>query len=232
MIKILTIIPARSGSKGIKNKNIKELNGKPLLAYSIEQAKNSKYAKNMKIIVSTDSNDYAKIAEQYGAEIPFLRPMNISQDLSTDQEFIKHALENLGDYQPDIILQLRPTQPYRKIKDIDNCLDIFIKNRNKYDSLRTVNKNTKSPYKMYRIENNNLIPLFDKIEELNEPYNQCRQILPVTYIHNGYIDIINADIIKNNTISGKNIYPYVIEDEDILDIDNEKDWKKAEKLFS
>ena len=87
-MKILCLIPARSGSKGIKHKNIRNLSGKPLMAWSIEQAKNSKHS--MRIIVTTDSEEYAKIARDYGAETPFLRPSKISQDLSTDLEFIKH----------------------------------------------------------------------------------------------------------------------------------------------
>ena len=187
---ILCLIPARSGSKGIYNKNIKMLGDKPLIAWSIEGSKQSKY--NMKIIVSTDSKEYAVIARKYGAETPFLRPKEISQDLSTDYEFIKHALEwlkNNESYIPDIILQLRPTQPFRKVKDIDNCIKLFIKNMDKYDSLRTVVPFEKSPYKMYTIDNNILTPLHKEIEGIKEPYNECRQKLPKTYLHNGYIDI-------------------------------------------
>ena len=91
MTKILCIIPARSGSKGIKNKNIINFSGKPLLAWSIEQAQKCKY--EMKIIVSTDSQEYADISIKYGAEVPFLRPLEISDDLSTDFEFIKHCID-------------------------------------------------------------------------------------------------------------------------------------------
>ena len=154
MTQILCLIPARSGSKGIPHKNIKDFKGKPLLAWCIVQAQNSKY--QMKIIVSTDSEKYRKIAIQYGAEAPFLRPSEISQDLSTDFECIKHTLDWLKTnekYSPDIILHLRPTQPCRKVEDIDACLDIFINQREKYDSLRTVVPFEKSPYKMYSITN-------------------------------------------------------------------------------
>ena len=144
----------------------------------------------MRIIVSTDSEKYSKLACEYGAECPFLRPSEISQDLSIDFEFIKHAVNWLKvneNYNPDIILQLRPTQPIRKVEDIDKCLDLFISNRDKYDSLRTVVPFEKSPYKMYRINNNNLVPLFQEINDIIEPYNQCRQKLPQTFLHNGYI---------------------------------------------
>ena len=231
-MKILCIIPARSGSKGIPHKNIKLFHDKPLLAWSINQAQQSKY--NMRIIVSTDSQQYATIANNYGAETPFLRPPEISQDLSTDYECIKHCLDwlNLNEnYIPDIVLQLRPTQPLRKIETIDKCLDIFIQNRNNYDSLRTVVEFEKSPYKMYNIVDNQLLPLFTEINNIKEPYNQCRQVLPKTYLHNGYIDIFNADIINNSTISGLNIYPFIMNKCDIIDIDTDDDWIKAENSY-
>lgn len=228
MVNILCIIPARSGSKGIKHKNIKIFNGKPLLAWSIIQAQQSLY--DMKIIVSTDSEEYATIARHYGAEVPFLRPINISQDISTDFECIEHTVNWLytnEKYTSDIILQLRPTQPLRKIKDINACLELFIKNRSTYDSLRTVVPFTKSPYKMYSVQNNILLPLFKRINNINEPYNQCRQILPETYLHNGYIDIFNTDIIKKGTISGDKILPFIMKQTDTIDIDSISDWNNA-----
>ena len=226
-MKILCIIPARSGSKGIKNKNIIDVNGFPMLVWSIKQAKASKYSKFMKIVLSTDSEEYRKIGIEYGAEVPFLRPKEISGDQSTDQEFIEHAVNYFeNDYVPDIILQLRPTYPTRKVEIIDECLDIFLKVRNEYDSLRTVVPFEKSPYKMYRIDNYNLKPLFKEVNNIKEPYNQCRQVLPQTYLHNGYIDILNSDIIKNGTISGENIYPFVMNKEEIHDIDTIEDLEK------
>jgi len=231
MVKILCIIPARSGSKGIKHKNIKLFKNKPLIAWSIIQAQKSKY--NMRIIVSTDSKEYAIIANNYGAETPFLRPTEISGDTSTDYECIKHCIEWLkinDNYESDIILQLRPTQPCRKIEDINKCLDLFIKNRDKYDSLRTIVPFDKSPYKMYSIENNKLLPLFNQINDIKEPYNQCRQVLPQCYLHNGYIDIINTSIISKGTLSGNNILPYIMSKDDTIDIDNSNDWDKANKV--
>ena len=224
MVKILCIIPARSGSKGIKNKNIMDFNGKPLLVWSIEQAQKCKY--NMKIVVSTDSNEYANIAKKYGAEVPFLRPNNISADLSTDFEFIDHCIKWLKtneNYTCDIILQLRPTSPTRNIEDINKALQIFIKNRNKFDSLRSVIPFDKSPYKMYTLNNNILTPLFNEINNIQEPYNKPRQILPQCYLHNGYIDILNTSILNENTISGKKILPFIMDNDNNIDIDNISD---------
>lgn len=224
-MKILCLIPARSGSKSLPHKNIKMVNGKPLLAYSIEQAKNSKY--KMRIIVSTDSREYANIANKYCAETPFLRPDEISQDDSTDYQFIKHAIDWLKEnenYNPDIILQLRPTQPARKVSDIDKCLDIFIENYDNIDSLRTVIEVEKTPYKMYTINENKLIPMFDKYNDNIEPYNMGRQYLPKTYLHNGYIDILKPYLLEKGMISGQNIYPYVMNKDDTIDIDTIEDF--------
>ena len=226
MICILCIIPARSGSKGLPHKNIKDYRGKPLLAWSIEQAQLCRY--EMKIVVSTDSKEYADIAMKYGAEAPFLRPSEISGDLSTDYECVKHSVEWLKQnqqYYPDIVLQLRPTSPLRKVEDINNAIGLFLENRENYDSLRSVIEFEKSPYKMYTLTENTLVPLFKKVDDINEPYNQCRQILPKCYLHNGYIDIFNTSILEDATISGKRIYPYVMNKEDTLDIDEAKDWK-------
>ena len=235
-LKILAIIPARSGSKGIPNKNIKEFKGKPLICHSIECAKKSKYINN--IIVSTDSEIIKNIALESGALVPFLRPLNISQDLSTDFEFMEHCLnfiiENDIENIPDIVVQLRPTYPLRKIETLEDCIEIFLNNYNEYDSLRTVYKLDKSPYKMYeKIEKNNknyLIPLFKEVNGIKEPYNQCRQLLPDTYIHNGCIDIIKSNIILNyKSMSGDKIYPYIMNKEDNDDIDTIEQWKIAEE---
>ena len=181
-----------------------------------------------------DSEKYKKIALQDAAEVPFLRPKNISPDLSTDYEFIKHALDTLyanENYEPDIILQLRPTQPCRKTVLIDRCITKFLEKRNKYDSLRTVTEIMKTPYKMFKINNEKLIPYLKDYKELKEPFNNCRQIFPKTYLINGCIDIFNKNIVDDGMISGKNIYPFIM-DSNNVDIDNNKDWIEAEKLMS
>ena len=228
MIRILCIIPARSGSKGLPHKNIKDYRGKPLLAWSIEQAQLCRY--DMKIVVSTDSKEYADIAMKYGAEAPFLRPLEISGDLSTDYECMKHSVEWLKQnqqYYPDIVLQLRPTSPLRNVEDINNAIGLFLENRENYDSLRSVIEFEKSPYKMYNVKENTLMPLFKKVNDIDEPYNQCRQILPKCYLHNGYIDIFNTSILERETISGEKIYPYGMNKEEDLDIDTNDDLEKA-----
>ena len=233
-MKILCIIPARSGSKGIPDKNIKLLLNKPLIAWSIDQAKNTKYYKegSMRIIVSTDSEKYKQIAVKYGAEVPFLRPSNISQDTSIDIEFINHTvnkLKEIEDYTCDYILQLRPTQPCRSNGLIDDCLDKFI--GSKFDSLRTVIPVEKTPYKMYKIDGDELVPLFKNINGITESYNIGRQYLPKTYLHNGYVDILKPKLLEKNMISG-NILAYEMGYESNIDIDSLQDWEKAENFLN
>jgi len=227
MVEILCIIPARSGSKGILNKNIMDFKGQPLMKWSIDQALASKH--NMRVIVSTDSMDYAKLAQSFGAEAPFLRPPEISQDLSTDYECFQHAVKWLKDvegYIPDIIVQLRPTYPTRTVALIDDCIDVFLKNIDTFDSLRTVVLYEKSPYKMYRIVSGYLKPMFTHVDGQEEPHNMCRQALPPCYLHNGCVDIFKTSLLRINSISGYRIYPYIMSSEETYDIDTEKDIPK------
>lgn len=230
---IYFIIPARSGSKGIPKKNIKLFAGKPLIEWSIIQSKNSKYFNNnSRVFVSTDSEEIRKISIDCGAEAPFLRPLEISQDLSTDYECIDHFINFLKENKinlPDLIVQMRPTYPNRKINIIDDIIEKFIENYNLYDSARTVIETDKTPYKMYNIDNNKLIPLFHEVNNIKEPYNQCRQILPKTYLHNGYLDIIKTEsFINTRSITGNSIMSYVMNKNETDDIDTLEDWKNAE----
>jgi len=205
-----------------------------MLVWSIKQAQQSNYNKDIRIILSTDSEEYRQIGLKYGAEVPFLRPEEISGDLSTDYECIKHCLDYLEkeDYIPDFIIQLRPTYPTRNVEILNNCIKTFIEKRNEYDSLRTVFPIEKSPFKMYTLNGNNLEPLFRTLGDINEPYNQCRQNLPTAYLHNGYIDILNTNIVKNKLISGERIYGYVMSTEEYHDIDTIEDFEIVEKIIN
>ena len=147
-LKILAVLGARSGSKGLKNKNIKILNKIPLFAHIILKAKKSKLINRM--IVSTDSNNYAKIAKKYGAEVPFLRPKNFSGDKSDELDFIKHLLNYLQkeeNYYPDIIVRLLATTPFQTTQDIDNSISSLMKNSNA-DSCSVISKANQHPEKL------------------------------------------------------------------------------------
>ena len=231
-MKILAVIPARSGSKSLPHKNIKLWRGKPLLAYSIEHAKSSKY--DMRVVVSTDSEDYAKIARQYGAEVPFLRPSSISQDSSTDLECMQHCLQELklqDNYEPDVLVHLRPTQPQRSVKDLDTSLDLFLQLYDSYDSLRSVIPVDKSPFKMYVIDGIQLKPLFNQVRDIKEPYNVGRQMLPQAYLHNGYIDLIKCSVIREGSMTGGRILCWKMKKCDNVDIDSQIDFDRWCKQF-
>jgi len=236
---IVCLIPARGGSKGIPDKNIKLLNNKPLIAYSIETSLKSVFIN--KTVVTTDSSIISNVSLAHGANVPFIRPAEISQDKSLDIEFVQHYMKWVKDNnmkEPDIIVQLRPTYPIRCVDFLDFCIQSFVNNYDSYDSLRTVVELDKTPFKMYHIEDNynksslgkQLIPVVPSHEYMfmKEPHNMCRQDLPKAYLHNGCIDIFKTSILKQNTISGKIIFPIIMNNNDGYDIDTIDDWNKTE----
>lgn len=235
---IVALIPARSGSKGIIHKNIKLYKGIPLLAHSIKVAKECKYIKS--VYVSTDSQEYANIAIEYGAEVTPLRSKDISSDLSPDIDTFHHFINmfNVDDFMcclpsvssvPTIIVHLRPTYPNRTVDLLNRCIEEFLSKYDIYDSLRTVVPINKTPYKMYHIENGNLTPFIKNHPTFKEPYNQARQNFPTTYLHNGCIDIVKTDIIiKRCLLSGDNILPFIMDENEINDIDDLNDFNKSE----
>lgn len=225
MSKILAIIPARAGSKSVPNKNIRLINNKPILAYSIEHAKKSKYIN--RIILSTDSEEYAKIGRDFGAETPFIRPTEYATDTALDIDVFYHALEHLKtieNYIPDIVVQLRPTYPVRNPADIDNMIEILLKN-DKIDSVRSLTPAKEIPFKMWTMDNTGQLSPICK--EITECYNMPRQELPVAYYQNACIDVIRSRVILDNrSMTGNNIYGYLMKDN--FDIDTEDDFKLAE----
>lgn len=233
IMKIIGIIPARGGSKGIPKKNIKEYLGKPLIAYSIEQSLKSKYINET--FVSTDDEEIRQIAIEYGAEAPFLRPADISQDLSPDKDFLIHfaywyQFNRVDD--PALLVQLRPTYPNREVAVIDDAIEKFLSKYDEFDSLRTIVENEKTPFKMYTIDDSRLCPLFENVDGIVEPYNQARQLLPKTYLHNGYLDIVKTEnLILTDSITGKRIMPYLLKKDETDDIDTIEDWEKSEEKF-
>jgi len=226
-MKIVALIGARSGSS-LKDKNIKEYNGKPLLIHSIEQAESSKYISQ--VYVSTDSKNYARIVDKYTDAKIIMRPIELSGEFSNDYEYFKHFLDQLEEKDcPDIIVQLRPTYPNRNITIIDEAIHYFMENSLNYDSLRSVIPLDKSAFKMYSISlEKQLEPFTNNNIKLNEPFNQARQLLPKTYLHNGYIDIVKTStIIELESISGNKILPYIMDYKEDDDIDTINDWNKS-----
>lgn len=207
---IVGVIPARAGSKGILKKNIKPLGGYPLIAYSIVASKLS--SKIERIIVSTDSQEIADIALFYGAEVPFLRPVEIAQDRSTDLELFQHAISWFKEKEgmvPGLLVQLRPTTPLRIPSEIDRAI-AYIKERPNASSLRSAHELPEPPQKMFQIDGRGFFRGLFPDDARPEYYNLPRQQFPKTYHPNGYIDIIKTDNVqKANTLYGCNILAFV-----------------------
>ena len=221
---VWAFIPARSGSKSIKNKNIVLLKKKPLLAYSLLTANGAK--KIDKIIFSSDSKKYFNIAKKYAKIIFHKRKKNISLDYSNDFEVFNDFVKNYKFILPRFFVHLRPTTPFRDSKILDRVIKNFIKNEKKYSSLRSVNLMPNSIYKSVIIKKNNIIfsPIFKSfdLDQINYP----RQKYQKTYIPNGYIDIIKTELILKGLLHGNRVMCYVNK-EFVSDIDNLNDLKIA-----
>jgi N-acylneuraminate cytidylyltransferase len=225
---ILCVIPARSGSKGLANKNIKDFDGKPLIAHSIEYAKNCK--KISDIVVSTDSIEYSKIAEKYGALVPFIRPKKFATDASQDIDFIYHALincEKIYKKNYSLVILLRPTSPIRESNLIIKGLDKMIADP-EASSLKAVTEANEHPYRHWVPENKYIVGYENRIFE---SYNLPRQELPKTFYSAGDLEIIRRNTIIQGSVSGNKIIPLILNKEEVVDIDTQSDWKKAEELL-
>jgi N-acylneuraminate cytidylyltransferase/CMP-N,N'-diacetyllegionaminic acid synthase len=229
-MKILAFIPARGGSKRIPNKNIKLLNGKPLIAYTIEVAKKSKYIN--RIVVSTDSKEITTVAKEYGAEVPFLRPKEISQEESTEMQFFEHALNWFSEnenYEPALIVLLYPTSPFRKPESIDKAIEEMLIYTDA-DSLRSVKLCSEHPYKMWTIENGYLKP-FVKNKDSNI-HTLSYQLFPKVYIQNASIYITKPSTIKNKKSPiGDIVIPFVMDEMESIDINTALDFQFAEMII-
>lgn len=231
-MKIYAIILARGGSKGIPGKNIKLLAGKPLIGWTIEEAKKSKYIS--RITVNTDDEKIAEVAKGFGVEI-FLRPKNLAEDLTQDfPVFTHHLLElkNNNDL-PDVVVDLRATAPLRGVNRIDEGIKLLINvGKEMADSVRAVTDAAKHPYKMWKIESGFLKPLFYNIDGLKEPYNAPRQVLPAIYQNNGAMNAFWPEtILEKKSMTGVRILGFAMEDWESINIDSELDFFMAEYIM-
>lgn len=229
----LAIIPARGGSKSIPRKNIIDFADFPLISFSIAAGLAAETV--TRVIVSTDDEEIAEISRLYGAETPFVRPAEHSQDNTPDFPVFKHALEWLAEnegYRPDIVVHLRPTSPFRRVRHIDDAVYRLIE-RPDADAVRTVCVPFQNPFKMWRISLDGIMkPLGTELGVSVEPYNQPRQVLPEVYWQTGYVDAAWTDtIFTKNSMTGDAILPLVIDPSEWVDIDSPDDWRRAERLI-
>ena len=234
-MEILAVIPARGGSKSIPRKNIKPFLGRPLIEWIIDEAKKSKYI--TRLIVSTDDSEIAEVARTYGAEAPFLRPSDISQDLSTDMEFLLHALDWLKakeGYEPQIVLRLAPTSPLCSAAHIDEGVAKLL-NTPGADAVRPIMEVSKHPYKMWKISSDGcwLEPfLSEEFTGFHESNDLPRQLFPKVYIHTGAMDVMWLRTLRElKSKAGKRLAYFFMEPKDSINIDDEVDFAIAESFM-
>lgn len=229
-MEVLAVIPARSGSKGIPGKNLRKIQGKTLVEWSILHAKSS--SRITRIIVSTDSPEIAQIAIDAGAEAPFLRPAELSGDKILDLPVFEHVLNFLEEnenYIPDIVIHLRPTAPYRESNWIDESIDLF-QNSPLAESVRSVSHPVQHPYRVFELDQDGYLePIMKHKHE--QPHNLRRQDLPNLYFYNCVLDVTKPSTIKSGSMTGNKILPYLIPSESVIDIDSPRDLYLAEILM-
>lgn len=223
-LKVLALIPARGGSKGIKDKNIYDINGKPLIAYSIIAAQNSKYVDD--VVITTDSEKIKGVAESYGANVPFLRPAELASDNSKTIDAVVHATNTLKELERDydILLLLQPTCPLRTTEDIDNSLELFVSKG--CVALVSVNKVKEHPILMRKINEDGMM---DNL--LNLPSTIRRQDMPPIYKVNGSIYINLVKELSNDTSLNDNPLAYITDDEHSVDIDDLEDIERVKNIL-
>jgi CMP-N-acetylneuraminic acid synthetase len=227
--KILAVIPARGGSKGVVRKNIRPICGKPLIAYTIETALAAGHLLH-RTIVSTDDAEIAAVAREHGAEVPFLRPAGLAGDKVPTLPVLQHAvsfIETQAGIKFDWVLLLQPTAPLRAVQDIEGALSVA--DRNNCDSvISVVQVFAEHPILMKRIENNQLLPYC--VEEKEGTRRQDYQ--PPAYMRNGAIYLTRRDVLMDKgSIWGEVIRPYVMPAERSVNIDSELELKLVELLM-
>ena len=227
---IVALIPARSGSKRVPDKNIRPLAGHPLIAYSITAALQSRIFSA--VIVSTDSKRYADIAEYYGAEVPSMRPAEFAGDSSPDIAWVTYTMDQLrkSGQAYDCFSILRPTSPFRLPETIRRAWQSFITQEG-VDSLRAVEKCSQHPGKMWVIRGNRMLPLLP-LGPAEQPWHSSQYpTLPEIYVQNASLEIAKATVIfEDKTIAGNVIIPFFTIDYEGFDVNSNYDWSLAEHL--
>lgn len=220
---VLAIIPARGGSKGIPKKNIRNLAGKPLIAWTIEEAKKSKYID--RLILSSDDPEIIETALQYGCEVPFVRPKELSMDDTPGVAPVLHAIKNIPDF--DYIVLLQPTSPLRSVKDIDGCLEFCVQQN--AESCVSVMESEVTPYWMFTLGDDYLLTPFMK----DKKQVTRRQDAPKLYQLNGAIYVNRRDLlIKKQSLISENTIAFIMPPERSIDIDIELDFQICEAILN
>jgi CMP-N-acetylneuraminic acid synthetase len=216
---VLALIPARGGSQGIPRKNVMLMAGKPLIAHSILQAQASQRIN--RVLVSTDDDEIAEVARQWGAEAPFRRPAEYALDFSPDIDVFRHALRWLSEcegYVPDLVVHLRPTGPVRRVELIDQAIDLLAAHP-EVDAVRSVSLAQQTPYKMWHITTEGFLEPVLRIADHPDSQSLPRQQLPLVYWQNGYVDVVRPRaILDKDSMWGNCALPFVL-DEQLFELD-------------
>lgn len=227
----MALVPARAGSQRVPDKNVRRLAGHPLLAYAVSAARDSGLFEA--VVLSTDSSDYARVGEHYGAHVPFLRPAELAGDRATDVEWIDHALRALQqDGAPyDAFAILRPTSPFRTAGTIQRAWRAFSTAAGA-DSLRAVERCIQHPGKMWRILGGRLVPVLPVQPDDGVPWHsRPTQSLPAVWVQNASLEIAwSSCVLEQGSIAGEAVVPFLTEGLEGVDINHEQDWAYAEQL--
>jgi len=225
--KIVAVIPARGGSKGIPRKNLNTVLGKPLIAYTIEAALQAETL--AKVIVSTDDEHIKAVSQDYGAEVPFIRPHHLATDTAATLSVLQHAMTYLAehqDYLADIVVCLQPTSPLRSAEDIDAAVKLCLDSG--ADSVVSLCQAKHHPYWMKKIVDGRVYPLMKE----NENHYTRRQDLPPVYQLNGALYVTRIHVLlEENRVLGKYTAPYIMPPERSVDVDTPGDLTLAEALL-
>ena len=227
---VLAVIPARGGSKGIFRKNLVEINGVPLIGYSIEHAGKSQTI--TRTVVSTEDQEIKSVALSFGAEV-IDRPMELAEDHVLDLPVFQHVLKYLSEhegYKPDLIVHLRPTSPYRLPVWIDDAVKLLCSHPDA-DSVRSVSNPEKHPYRMFYIgKDGYLDPIMQ--HEHPTPYLLRRQDLPEVFYYNCVIDVTRPETIKlKASMTGDKIMPFIMNPSDVFDLDTPQDLQMIKEFL-
>lgn len=230
---VVALVPARSGSKRVPDKNIRPLRGHPLLAYSICAARHSGVFDA--VVLSTDSEHYAEIGTSYGAEVPFLRPAEISGATSPDIDWVELTLTRLSEAGRsfDAFSILRPTSPFRKAATIRRAWERFADAGDAVDSLRAVERCAQHPGKMWVVRGDRMLPLLPLGPE-DQPFHSTQYAaLPTVYVQNASLEIAWTRVVfEGRTIAGNTLLPFFTEGDEGIDINTHEDWWYAEHLLA
>lgn len=202
---VFALVTARSGSKGIPDKNLKQLGNHSLLEWSIKSTLKS--SEVTKVFLSTDSEEYAKLGESFGAIVPFLRPAELASDTAVDLDVFKHFLTEIKEL-PQAIVHIRPTTPLRNPLIINDAVINYMKLKNEITSLRSVHEMSESAYKTFEVSDQGLLKSIASVAD-GDKANLPRQAFPKTYQANGYVDVLNPEfILKEHKLHGDKIFAF------------------------